>query len=288
MSVVLATIQRGRLDHLDRQVRAVACSDEAPVAHLVVSMDAVPPVTPGVEILHLPIAGAAPLPLAQARNLAVAHAARHYAAELVVLLDVDCLPAPGLLRAYRLAAAARPEALLSGPVHYLPAGMPAHGPLPSAAERAAAPPHPARPAPAAGVLLDEPRSELFWSLSFAVRPEIHAAIGGFDEAYRGYGAEDTDYAARARREGVPLVWVGGATAYHQHHPVSSPPVEHLAEIVVNARRFHDRWDRWPMTGWLHAFAAMGLIDWDPAGTGLRRSGEAISPSERRDPPTGAA
>jgi GT2 family glycosyltransferase len=119
----------------------------------------------------------------------------------------------------------------------------------------------------------EPRVELFWSLAFAVTPATHARIGGFDPGYEGYGAEDTDYAFRARAAGVPLTWVGGAWAHHQHHPVSHPPVEHLADIVRNARRFRWRWGRWPMEGWLAAFARDGLVAWDPDGTRL----EAAAP-----------
>ncbi len=62
---------------------------------------------------------------------------------------------------------------------------------------------------------------------------------------------------------MPLHWVGGAWAYHQHREVSSPPREHLADIVRNARRFRDRWGRWPMEGWLGAFADEGLVEWEP-------------------------
>jgi GT2 family glycosyltransferase len=118
----------------------------------------------------------------------------------------------------------------------------------------------------------EPRVELFWSLAFAVTPATHERIGGFDEGYEGYGAEDTDYAFRARRAGVGLAWVGGAWAHHQHHPVSDPPVEHLHDIVRNARRFHAAWGRWPMEGWLRAFADLGLVEWSGARLAL-----AVSP-----------
>ena len=62
------------------------------------------------------------LPLARARNAGVA-AALSAGAELVVLLDVDCVPAPGLLSAYEHAATRAPEALLAGPVTYLPEGV---------------------------------------------------------------------------------------------------------------------------------------------------------------------
>lgn len=272
MRIVVVTIQRGRHAHLLRQQEALRASTCAPAASVVVSMDRGTTRTAGAEVVHLPVQDGAPLPLAAARNLGLTWAAEVHGAELVVFLDVDCLPSPALVGAYADAARRAPDALLSGPVWYLPPGVPSSGPLPSADELAFCEPHAARPAPAPGELVPEPRVELFWSLSFAVRPEVHAQIGGFDEAYVGYGGEDTDYALRAHRAGVRLQWVGGADAYHQHHPVSNPPVEHVEAIVRNARLFRDRWGRWPMEGWLAAFAKRGLVLWDPAGSELRLVG----------------
>ena len=260
MKTVVVTLQRGRHAHLDRQLAAVGESARQPDAHVVVSMDPAAPDLP-CDVVHLPVASGVPLPLARARNLAVSRAVGEHGAELVVALDVDCLPSPGLIGRYEDAAREQPAALLSGPVRYLQPGAPADGPLPSEAELGAAPPHPARPVPAEGTLQSEPRYELFWSLSFAMTPAVFDRVGGFDEGYVGYGAEDTDFAMRARREHVPLVWVGGAEAYHQHHPVSTPPVEHVADIVRNAGVFHRRWGTWPMEGWLRAFAERGLVDW---------------------------
>lgn len=268
MIAVVATIQRGRRAHLDRQVQALAGSSLAPVAHVVVSMDDEPPTIRDCDVIHHPHEAGAPLPLAAARNHAIRHASDRHGADLVILLDVDCLPAPMMVGRYLRASVARPGRLLAGAVRYLPAGIPRRGAIPTLAELATAPPHPARPAPPPGLVVDEPRIELFWSLSFAVTPTVHERIGGFDEAYEGYGGEDTDYARRALRADVPLAWVGGAEAYHQHHPVSSPPVEHLGDIVRNARRFHARWNAWPMHGWLSAFHDRGLIDWRPGDGGL--------------------
>lgn len=270
MRVVLVTIQRDRRAHLRRQLTAAQLSERRADAHVVVSMDPIPPRLPGCDVLHLPIADGEPLPLAQARNLAIRRALRTHRADLVVALDVDCLPAPGLIGRYERAAKRRPRALLSGPVRYLQPGAPDDGPLPSAAELQAAPPHPARPVPADGVLQPEPRYELFWSLSFALTPPVFHELGGFDERYVGYGAEDTDVAMRAQRAGVELVWVGGAEAYHQHHPVSSPPVEHLDDIVRNASVFRELWGTWPMEGWLQAFADCGLVDWQDDRLVLRQ------------------
>lgn len=282
MRVAVVTIARGRRRHLERQAHAVAHLDPAPDRYVVVSLDPVPPQaqleTPEgrqlgqpapAEVVWRPAAAGEPLPLAAARNAGIAAVAGD--ADLVVCLDADCLPEPAML-APLAAAAARTDGarVLCGPVGRL-------GPLPAAAltldaadvaaARTAAAAGP-RPVPAPGALRDDERVALFWSLSFAVTPATHARIGGFDEGYVGYGAEDTDYGFRARRTGVGLTWVGGAWAHHQHHPVSSPPVEHIADIVRNARRFRACWGLWPMEGWLEAFAARGLVEWDPAGERL--------------------
>jgi len=268
--VAVATIVRGRERHLERQAHAVAAMDPSPADYVVVSLDAAPPSVAGATVLHRPVAADTPLPLAAARNAAIAAAAN---ADLVVCLDADCLPAPDFLSPLLAAARAiRTDALLAGPVGRLDL-LPEERDAPSAEELAAARSaahHGPRPVPPPGAVVVEPRVELFWSLAFAVTPEAHARIGGFDESYVGYGAEDTDYAFAARAAGVGLSWVGGAWTYHQHHPVSSPPREHLAEIVANAVRFRARWGHWPMEGWLRAFAAEGLVEWEPDGTRLRR------------------
>ena len=229
--------------------------------------------------------------LGAARNAGAA-AAIELGASLLVFLDADCLPGDHLLARYENAAGtAKGDAagregtatrrLLLGPVTYLTEeeteGLAASAPvIPH--------PHPARPDPNDGEVVDvDPDATaegsgapdpfaLFWSLSFACSPEVFARIGGFDETYAGYGGEDTDFAFAARRAGVGLRWVGGAHAFHRYHPVSSPPVEHVADIVANARIFFDRWRIWPMEGWLHAFRDLGLVTFD-ARSGWRLTAE---------------
>lgn len=227
----------------------------------------------GHSVVHLlePLPGretGAPVPLAAARN-AAARRGIDLGADLLVFLDADCVPTPGLVPRYAAAAALRPDALLAGPVTYLSPEETARG-LPGMLENLH--PHAARPDPQPGELLTIPAREehredyhLFWSLSFAVAPRTFQRIGGFCEEYTGYGGEDTDFAYRALAAGTDLVWVGGAHAAHQHHPVSSPPVEHLEDILRNARIFHRRWGSWPMLGWLEAFQDLGLVHRDPDG-----------------------
>ncbi|MEH3034119.1 MAG: galactosyltransferase-related protein [Aeromicrobium erythreum] len=262
--VAVVTVAHGRHDHLLLQQRALDRSDLPVDARVVVSMgdpwiDAWRPHDGPAAVVPVHVPRSGRLPLARARNVGV-RTALETGADLVVLLDVDCVPAPGLVRGYR-DAAATPEgrgALLCGPVAYLPPAPPTGyvlDDLPSLAD-----PHPARPAPAPGeVVRDAAGHRLFWSLSFAVQPDTWAATGGFDEDYTGYGAEDTDLGQRAARAGVPVAWVGSARAFHQHHPTQDPPVQHLEDVVRNARRFAGRWGWWPMRGWLEGFVDLGLV-----------------------------
>jgi N-acetylglucosaminyl-diphospho-decaprenol L-rhamnosyltransferase len=267
--VVVATVAAGRHLHLARQAHAVARMTPAPAEHLVVSLDAESHEVPGARVLHTPAPAGEPLPVGAGRNTAIAEAGED---ALVVWLDVDCIPAPDLISHVEAAVDARPRHLVSWPVGRL-APLPDDRLEPTTAELDAARDaarEQGRPVPAPGEVVDEARAVLFWSLAFAVTPRTHARIGGFDPGFTGYGAEDTDYALRAQEAGVGLVWAGGAWAHHQHHPVSSPPVEHLDDIVRNARRFHARWGRWPMEGWLEAFARDGLVHWTPGGDVLER------------------
>jgi GT2 family glycosyltransferase len=257
--VAVITIAASRPRHLERQSATLAAlARDVPHHHHVVAMGdeeerarCAAVCTPGTDVIAVTPEPEG-LPLARARN-AGAGRALDAGAELLVFLDVDCLPAPKLLARYRAAADVAPNALLCGPVGYLPP-WPA-GALRTDAELAAlARPHPARPVPPDHMLWHGGDHRLFWTLSFAVTDMVWNAVGGFCEDYVGYGGEDTDYGQLARAAGVDVCWVGGAWAYHQHHPTQNPPVQHREAIERNAALFHRRWGWWPMEGWLAAFA----------------------------------
>ncbi len=261
----IVTVAHGRHTHLEHQLRLLAETDPDS-SHVVVAIadrgiaSVVHSHRGGREVDVISIASdPLGLPLASARNVGVRHAVAR-GADLVVLLDVDCVLGQGAVGHYADAAAAGTPALLCGPVSYLAEGTAP----PSAADglHDLRSPHPARPDPARGELMTSGDHNLFWSLNAALTPATWSVIGGFCEDYVGYGGEDTDFGWTARARGVDLVWVGGADAYHQHHPVSAPPVEHLDAIVRNSRLFYQRWGRWPMLGWLDAFAELGLIRFD--------------------------
>lgn len=261
MRVAVITVAHGRHDHLRRQEQAIARLDPPADHRIVVALDdtAIASVTsPDTVVVEQPApADGAGLPLAAARNAGVA-AARAAGVELLVLLDVDCLPARGLLAAYQEAAAqlTSQPSLLAGPVAYLPPPPAGGYDLDHLDQH---PFHPGRPVPRPGEVVSGGDHRLFWSLNFAVSSTVWDRVGGFCEDYRGYGAEDTDFAMLARSAGIDLAWVGGAAAYHQWHPTTNPPRQHLDDILRNGRRYAARWGSWPMEGWLEAFAQQGLI-----------------------------
>lgn len=265
MRTAVVTLAHGRHDHLRRQQQMLGRSAVALDNYIVVAMDDPElarwqPTSSPRPIVAETARGRHGLPLARARNLGAELAIRS-GAELLIFLDVDCLPDADLIGWYQ-SAAVTPEgadALLCGPVAYLPPAPPHGYSLDSLGEH---PPHPARPAPPPGELSVGGDPNLFWSLSFAVTAHQWRKIGGFSEEYQGYGAEDTDFAQLALRSGVGLVWVGGAVAYHQYHPSTTPPVQHVDDILRNGAIFARRWGWWPMQGWLDAFVERRLIDFD--------------------------
>lgn len=274
--VAVVTTVSGRHEHLLDQCRALRGGDLRPDQHVVVSMSD-PQIrdlladSPDCTVVELDVTG--PLPLARARNIGAA-AAIDAGARTLVFLDVDCVPARGLVERYATLAGGQVghRALLCGQVSYLPLGVRYTEDVDLLAAESS--PHPARPRLDADRVLPTLDYSLFWSLSFAVTSRTWRAVGGFCESYRGYGGEDTDFGQRAREAGVGMVWVGGADAYHQYHPVSDPPVEHLDEILMNARTFEARWGWWPMQGWLQAFESAGLIRFDASSEQWTRTSAA--------------
>lgn len=272
MRTAVITVVRGRRAHLLRQHAGLSESVELPGDYVVVAMgepslsDWQTASHPHPQVVALPCS-AELLPLAAARNIGALEAIAA-GAELLIFLDVDCIPSPFMLTWYCAAAKIYPDALLSGAVGYLPPDADFTGDLDPIAHF-----HAFRPRlPIGSVDAADPR--LFWSLSFAVTTATWRRIGGFHEAYRGYGGEDTDFALQAQRAGVDMVWVGGAEAFHQHHDTSDPPVEHLDDILKNGELFASRWGFWPMQGWLEAFASLGLVEHNVATDQWARVGMA--------------
>jgi GT2 family glycosyltransferase len=266
----VVTIAHGRHEHLRGQGWGLLQQTQPPDDYVVVAMG--DPQVGGVAREQHPharvvelAADPANLPLAEARN-AGAEAALAAGADVLVFLDVDCIPEPTMVQRYDAVLAPSDDdapVVACGEVRYLPpVADPADYRSPGLADRAD--PHPARPVPPRDAVIDGADVRLFWSLSFALTTRDWVTLGGFDESYTGYGAEDTDFGQRLATAQGGLLWVGGAAAYHQHHGTEVPPVRHLHSIVRNANVFRDRWGWFPMEGWLAEFEARHLAELDPS------------------------
>ena len=298
VDVSVLIITGGRDEHLARVLAGLERSVRRPDQVVVVFMDQPDGDVPatGLDVTVGHVAGRGGLPLAEARNAAAALAT----GEVLVFLDVDCIPAADTVGTLTSEVAAHPGSVVMGTPRYLGAGwtaaLPSAGtlgdaggepgtaspPLTDGALRRLSVPHHGRAHLTAG-----PSEEwhLVWTLVLAIARSDLERIGGFDAGFSGYGAEDTDIAFRARDAGLRLRF-SPAEVFHQHHGVFSPPVNHLEDILVNAKRFRAVHGRWAMEGWLRAFAEAGLIAWDPAGERLellRRPGpEELAAARRED------
>ncbi|OTP70306.1 glycosyltransferase family 2 protein [Caballeronia sordidicola] len=258
------TLVHGRRGHLLNMIRGLEQSTVPPAALVIVQMNETPFrwESSRFPIVHCALdSGDDKLPLAAARNAAVDNAP----GDDLVFLDVDCVPAPDLMAAYRDKLALSKNVLYQGEVLYLPSALEnTETAMDLFAQYGA--PHPLHVGRCSGETVPH---ALFWSLNFACQRETFEQIGRFDTQYRGYGAEDTDFGFRAAETGVPIEFIQ-ARAFHQFHPSFDPPLNHLTSIVANARLFRARWGFWPMDGWLTQFANAGYIEMDDEAIVLRR------------------
>ncbi len=253
MTLSVLTLVKNRPDHLSNLVEGLRRSLRPPDELVVVDMSDDPMVLARTDfpstIVRFQTRG---LPLARARNLAAAQARGDH----LLFLDVDCIPTRNLAGLMDVALCGR-DALVCAEVRYLAAGDVSPGwSEDDLLNRGRL--HPVRDFPEAG-LREETNAGLFWSLAFGLRRDRFETLGGFDERFVGYGAEDTDFGFRARDAGLPLLFMGGTGAFHQHHGVYDPPLQHFDDIVRNAETFQSTWGLWPMMGWLKAFEALGLL-----------------------------
>ena len=254
----LLTIVKGRRQHLENLLRGVATQTQAPDEVIVVHMNEDAPddlPDPGSPLHQHAITHAGDnLPIAKARN----YAAEMAKGDILVFLDVDCIPAPTYV-ADMVTAIKKTGALVMGNAFYLPQNSLREDWDLASLERQGMD-HPRRPKVPTGGIVSTQEYHLFWSLCFGVYRETFERIGGFDESYRGYSGEDTDLAFAARAKEIPF-YLADARVYHQHHATCSPPFNHLEDIVNNATAFYRKWGTWPMEGWLKAFQTAGYIHW---------------------------
>ena len=259
------TLTRNRTEHLQNLLKGLSLSSRLPDECIVVHMNE-PAQALGdwpFPCHHLTYQNAEiPLPLPGARNAAAEKAS----GDLLLFLDVDCIPAKEMVAEYEKACEQMPNAIAMGNVHYLPEKIAADWTEESL--KAQSDPHPNRDITGVTPLAKEENYGLFWSLSFALSRSLFNQLGGFSECYPGYGAEDTDFAWKARAKRIDLRWVPEALAFHQFHTSLVPPWHNFKSIIYNAKVFYERWGEWPMGGWLKIFADEGYIDWALEGDRL--------------------
>ena len=249
IKIAVLTLVKGRNYALMNLIKGLSVNPVAEFELIIVHMNEKTCITPpcAFPVLSISYYSKEQLPLAKARNFAISKTnAQH-----CIFLDVDCIPSANFIRSYA-AAFNKAERLWSGQVRYLNEKF-------SSETKAADLDACSTPDPVRGGLANIPY-ELFWSLNFGCSRTVFDKIGGFDEDYMGYGAEDTDFSFTARAKGIELTTVG-AVAYHQPHASYDPPLNHLEDIISNAGVFYRKWNRWPMEGWLKKFADLGYISW---------------------------
>ncbi|MGF1494949.1 MAG: glycosyltransferase family 2 protein [Microcoleaceae cyanobacterium] len=190
LKVSVLTLVRNRETHLNNLIEGLCHTIQLPDELVIVRMNESP--KPFLDLpfdcRQITLSTNVALPLAKARNRA-AQAAK---GDFLIFLDVDCIPGQSCINEYLKAHALKPQAVLMGAVYYL------HRPLPPkwimGQLRKQSSPHPARHPKDQTFLQTETNYNLFWTLSFGISRQQFAIIGGFCESYRGYGAEDTDFA----------------------------------------------------------------------------------------------
>lgn len=252
--ISVCTIYAKRKTHLQNLVKGLIRSQLHPDELVIVCMnDRLPelPKTPFVIRTASINTDNSYLPLAVARNKAAAIAT----GEKLIFLDVDCISDRHLITTFNYHLQ-QEDALYAGSVRYLHSCWRTEWTEETLLSQSA--PNKLQGKPITGNHKTLHPYELFWSLCFGIKKQTFNQLGGFDPAYIGYGAEDTDFAYQGRSHNLPCYKIS-ALAYHQFHPSYSPPLNHLAEIVSNAGVFYRKWHILPMEKWLKQFADMGYI-----------------------------
>lgn len=257
--VSVLTLVKGRVNQLKNLVRFLEQQTQRPDELVVACMDDLERGTLTdqfpVKVIQVSSSG---LPLARARNEAAAAAGGKF----LIFLDVDCIPSSTLVESYSKAFEAKPDAAFMGEVLYLPEipqvrfeDRDGFEDLKREGVR-----HPSKREFGKSLERETNYGEL-WGLSFALGSDTFRKVGGFDERFERYGAEETDFARALEENKVPLFRCPKALALHQHHHVHIPPVQHFDSIVENAQRFRAKWGKWCMDYWLGQFQDKGWIDW---------------------------
>jgi GT2 family glycosyltransferase len=244
----IVTIVKGRRKQLSNFLNAIKASTILPYDIQVVCMDDADNITipDGLNVSIQLIKDPHKLPLAAARNMGITATKTNN----IVFIDVDCLVSPTLFA--NLLMALQADNIIAAYPLYLPM-VPNNGTYKELKHKAV--PHPSREL----IPVGQPIEHLqFWSLIFAIQKQTFETIGGFDESFIGYGAEDTDFAMMFHKAGIKQIFVRDYVL-HQYHDKHDPPLNYFDSIIKNATRYQQKWGVLPMMRWLKAFENLGLI-----------------------------
>ena len=222
----IVTIVKGRRQQLANLLNSIKASTLIPRDIQVVCMDdtdeiAIPD---GINVNTLLVSETDELPLAAARNKGINATETHN----IIFIDADCIVSPTLFA--NMLEDLQPDNIIAAYPLYLPI-LPDTGNYDDLKHLAVI--HPAREHIPAG----RPVHHLqFWSLIFAVHKPTFQKIGGFDESFTGYGAEDTDFAMMFNKAGIEQVFVNDYVL-HQYHDKHDPPLNYFDSIIENATRY---------------------------------------------------
>ncbi len=254
LSVII--IFSGRHQHLINTLKNLATGTQLPDEVIIVEMAKTKLSLPNsiLEIEHLLISDFKPsaLPIAKARNLGAINAAF----KTLVFLDVDCMPSKNFIENIRLQNELERGIYMGKPL-YLTKALESlkHDDISAHAIQ-----HPSRPI--ISEILECDDYGLFWSLCFFIDSVLFFELGGFDENYNGYGAEDTDFAWKCKAQNVRL-YLTPFEVYHQQHSFYRPPLNNISAIANNSNYFYSKWGIWPMINHLKLFEQCGYIKWNP-------------------------
>ncbi|MDR6302258.1 glycosyltransferase family 2 protein [Mesonia maritima] len=251
----LITITSGRKKHLFNMLRGIQKASILPTEVIIVAinltLDLKEFTNLPIKIITIETSVEENVPLASARNLGAKSASTNN----LLFLDVDCIPSHTYFEEM-LNALQDKKGLIMGTPRYLTQEIKK---INNKELKEKSVLHPDRNF--SPTLYSEENYSLFWSLCFAIEKNNFDKIGGFDESFKGYGAEDTDFAWTCNRRNIPFS-ISPAVAFHQQHPVYKPPLQHFHSILQNAEVFFKKWGCWPMEEWLKEFENFGLIIWD--------------------------
>ncbi|MCM4154966.1 glycosyltransferase [Gramella sp. AN32] len=277
----LITIVKGRQKHLQNLLEGVKRNSLQPKEIIIVTIDENFQLQQykdlNIKTFRLE-AASENIPLGEARNFGAGKAVHEH----LIFLDVDCIPSEDFFEKI-ITQGSHVETLIMGTPRYLTKMVSVETPKKELLSLSHE--HPARPK--VPKLTTTKDYMLFWSLAFYIPSGLFFELGGFDEDYKGYGAEDSDFGLKLQNSGKDF-YLSEAIVFHQQHAVYSPPVHQLDPIINNAQTFQKKWGRWVMENWLDDFQKLGLIEWDRKSKKIYKlknaSGEFIKKCFKPDAP----